>query len=59
MSYFPIDVEGLVRRSTLGARATDPRVQPRRPRRRWRPQLSVLGQIPLPRRRRLDFNAGE
>jgi hypothetical protein len=65
MHLYPIDVEGLVRRNTLGARATDPQIQPRSPRRQrrlWLPRLhrpsvrvgtsanlSARGQIPPPR----------
>jgi hypothetical protein len=33
MSYFPIDVEGLVQRGTLGSRADDPQITPRARRR--------------------------
>jgi hypothetical protein len=33
MSYFPIDVEGVVRRNTLGSRANDPQIPSRPPRR--------------------------
>ena len=40
MSYFPIDIEGLVQRGTLGSRADDPQIPQRAPRRLPRPRFS-------------------
>jgi len=40
MSYFPIDIEALVQRGTVGSRADDPQIPARAPRRLPRPRFS-------------------